>query len=130
MRLSLFDSDGGLGGAAAYDPSGRLLRDVALEITGNFANAWGPGNYANNAEGIQDRLNGRGWNVESAANVTSAWLPSALTYRVYAIVGTNYTDAQIVNQLRTDLAGYFNVNGTTVLSPPWNPVAAQAPAQN
>jgi len=122
LNFSIFDNDETLSGARDYDPSGALLRDVELRIDGRFQSNL-PGWFSDNrnAAGIQAWLEGRGWIIERIANESTAWFPqqSAFNYRVFAIVGTNYSDRQIQDQLRRDLSGFFNVTGISTVSAPW-----------
>lgn len=120
MNLSIFDNDQTLGDARTYDPSGTLLRDVELQIDGQFPT---PGLADTNANGIRNTLNGKGWMVEQVTDLAANWFPgfSGYSYRVFAVVGTNFTDRQIQDQIRRDLVGFFNVSNVSTLSAPWTP---------
>ena len=118
----MFEGDNTMGSAADYGSA--LLRDVSLRIDGSFQSllpSWG---YDNNADGIKTLLNSKGWIVEQVDNVSPGYFPgvSGFSYNVYAVVGSNYSDRQIQDQIRRDLSGYFNVTGVSTLSAPWTPV--------
>src|SRR5690606_367917 len=108
--------------ARDWDPSGRLLRDVELQIDGFYQS-----NYADsaNAAGIKALLNSKGWLVEQVTNVSTAWFPgvSGFSYKVWAVVATSYSDRQVQDQIRRDLAGFFNVGAISILSAPYVPLS-------
>lgn len=109
-----------LGDARQYDPSGQFLRDVTLLING----WWQSPTLCTNCDsnGIKSTLNFKGWQVEQVVNQTTSWLPGlygGAIYRVDAVVGRQFSDAQIEQQIVRDLAGFFNINGVTFLTPPY-----------
>ena len=131
ISLSILDDDGGLGNAADYDPSGQLLRDVIVQIDGSYQTTLPFGEPEHNADGIAEVLNSKGWLAESVSNVSTAWFPglSHFSYRVYAVVGRQYSDSQIQNQIIRDLSGYFNVSGVSFLTAPYNGFTRAAGSQ-
>ena len=64
-------------------------------------------------------LRSKNWIIEQVS-YESGWTGPDV-YRIYAVVGNQYTDRQIQDQLRRDLAGYFNVSAVSTLSQPYTP---------
>jgi len=97
-----------------YDGSGKLLRDMVIRVSGYQQSSL----YPISADGLKDLLNSKGWIVEQVSNTSDSWFPgvSGFIYRVYAVVGTNYTDSEVTNQIRRDLDGYLSVSGVTIES--------------
>lgn len=121
LNFSFFDDDT-LSGARDYDPTGALLRDVEIIINGNFQSiSMGILGLPNNAAGIKEYLEGKGWVIDHIGHESASWFPglSGFTYRIFAVVGTNYSDSQIQSSLRQDLSGFFNISGISTVSPPW-----------
>lgn len=120
MKFSVFDHDETMGSAAEYGP---LFRDVSVRIEGNYQSTLPGWSIDNNAAGIKQTLNNKGWNVEQVTNVSSGWFPgiSGFTYTIFAVVGRNYTDRQIQDQVTRDLTGFFNVSAISVISAPYVP---------
>lgn len=126
MNPVFYNDNDTLGNAASYGSP--YLRDVSVRIDGNFQSnlpAWG---YDNNAEGIQTVLNSKGWIAEQVTNVSSGWFPgiSGFSYEIFAVVGVNYTDREIQDNLRRDLSGFFNVTGISTTSSAYTPPTGTA----
>lgn len=124
MRFSIFENDDTLAGARDLDPSGLLLRDLVVLVSGFEYSQWSPVS----AQAIKDRLNSRGWLVDQVTNV-SGWLPGlrGFTFRLWIVAGTNYSHAQIQQQIRRDLDGWFNVDGVTIESDSYVPPPPNLP---
>lgn len=122
MNLSVFDQ--GLGSASDYGPA---YRDVVIQIDGIYQSYLPSWNVDNNAAGIQQTLNSKGWLIEQVANISTAWFPeqSHFTYVVYAVVGNAHSDGEVVSNIQRDLAGFFNISGVSVLSTPYNGPSGQ-----
>ncbi len=119
MQFSIFENDNTLGDARDYDPSGQLLRDMTIRISGTQQSALSPVSAA----GIKAVLNGKGWLVEQVSHISDSWFPgvSGFTYRIYAVIGTSFSHSAIQTQIRRDLDGYFNVNGISIESDSYSP---------
>lgn len=119
--MNLLPFDDTLGDARTYDPSGQYFRDVSFIVQGYYQS---PALcFDCNAEGIKSRLNSRGWLIEQVTNETDAWFPQptgAFKYRLYAVIATNFSDAQIRDQVIRDLSGFFIVTNVSFVTPPYS----------
>lgn len=119
MQFSIFENDQTMGDARDHDPSGQLLRDMTIRVSGTQQSALSPVSAA----GIKAILNAKGWMVEQVSHISDTWFPgvSGFTYRIYAVVGTQYSHSTIQSQIRRDLDGYFNVSGVSIESDSYVP---------
>lgn len=108
--------------ARDFDPTGLYLRDVDFRIEGDFVSSVHFGDQG----GIPDLLGGKGWIIGGIVNESSVWPGSPWTFRISAIVGTDYTDRQVQDQAIRDLAELFRVSSFSILTAPYSGYVYQA----
>lgn len=98
---------------------GSGFRDVEIRIRGTFQSATNYYSIGNDANGIAATLNNKGWIVGQVTYETQTWFTGPDYYRIFVVVNNVYSDREVQDQIRRDLAGYFNVEGIELLSQPY-----------
>lgn len=99
----------GVGGSAVgtVQPN---AREVVIEIKGSPADGW----FYSEKEWIENVLEARGWNITNVGQISGAG--GAGVWRVTAMVGNQYSDAQIVTNARNHLAAQgMTVTGVAIV---------------
>lgn len=99
---------------------GSDFRDVEIRISGTFQSASNYYSIGNDANGIAATLDSKGWIVGQVTYETQTWFTGPDFYRIFVVVHNQYSDRQVQDQIRRDLAGYFNVAGIEILSQPYS----------
>lgn len=95
------------------------FRDVEVRISGTFQSASNYYSIGNDANGIAATLDSKGWLVGQVTYETQTWFTGPDYYRIFVVVNNIYSDREVQDQIRRDLAGYFNVQGIEILSQPY-----------
>lgn len=73
--------------------------------------------YTDEAELIASTLNAAGWNVSVTEESSGYFGYGERTWKVIANLDRDYSDAEIRNQIRADLAPVMSINSVTVVPP-------------
>lgn len=126
MRLSINDDDGNLGdlldwlghsaisgGATGVGVGG--TREVTIYVTGNvgFANAAASASLV--ASRIRAVLSANGWSIRNVTPALAGFGMTSQSYVIIANVFRNFSDSQILSNVRRDLASVMTVTRASIV---------------